>query len=204
MFSKILNVILNQIVPKSIRYKDVLYYKLSSVFLYSFSILNSKNNRVLIGEDCLIAATIIFEDVEGMVTIGDRVYIGNSKIICKNSITFGNDILVSWGVTFYDHNSHSKNYKLRRNDIRQTVDDYRKYNGNYLKNKNWEVVQAAPIVIQDDVWIGMDALILKGVTIGRGAIVAARSVVTKDVAPFTIVAGNPARTVKQIDNDELT
>jgi len=51
------------------------------------------------------------------------------------------------------------------------------------------------------VWIGMEALILKGVTIGTGAIVGARSVVTKNVPPFTVVAGNPARVVKKLTPD---
>jgi acetyltransferase-like isoleucine patch superfamily enzyme len=53
-------------------------------------------------------------------------------------------------------------------------------------------------MIEDKVWIGMDALILKGVTIGEGSVVAARSVVTKDVPPYSLVAGNPARVVKSL------
>jgi acetyltransferase-like isoleucine patch superfamily enzyme len=55
------------------------------------------------------------------------------------------------------------------------------------------VTQDAPIVIEDDVWIGAGAIVLPGVTIGRGAIVGAGAVVTADVAPFTIVGGVPAR-----------
>jgi acetyltransferase-like isoleucine patch superfamily enzyme len=53
-----------------------------------------------------------------------------------------------------------------------------------------------PVAIGDNVWIGAKAIILKGVTIGDGAVVAAGSVVTKDVAPGVLVAGNPARTLK--------
>ena len=56
---------------------------------------------------------------------------------------------------------------------------------------------SAPIIIKDNVWIGMSAIILKGVTVGEGAIVAAGSVVTKDVPPHTIVAGVPARVIKK-------
>ena len=55
----------------------------------------------------------------------------------------------------------------------------------------------APFIIKDNAWIGMSAIILKGVTVGEGAIVAAGSVVTKDVPPHTIVAGVPARVIKK-------
>jgi acetyltransferase-like isoleucine patch superfamily enzyme len=54
----------------------------------------------------------------------------------------------------------------------------------------------ASIAIEDDVWIGANAVILPGVTIGRGAVIGAGSVVTKDVAPYTICAGNPARVMR--------
>jgi acetyltransferase-like isoleucine patch superfamily enzyme len=59
-----------------------------------------------------------------------------------------------------------------------------------------EATTKGKIIVEDDVWIGMDAMILSGVTIGKGAVVAARSVVTKDVPPYAIVAGNPARIIR--------
>ncbi|MEE4213008.1 MAG: DapH/DapD/GlmU-related protein [Parvularcula sp.] len=61
-----------------------------------------------------------------------------------------------------------------------------------------ETILANPIAIEDKVWIGFGATILKGVTIGEGAIVAAGAVVTKDVPPYSIVAGNPARVVRNL------
>lgn len=54
----------------------------------------------------------------------------------------------------------------------------------------------APVTIEDDVWIGARAILLPGVTVGRGAIIAAGSIVTKDVSPYTVVGGNPARVIK--------
>lgn len=65
----------------------------------------------------------------------------------------------------------------------------------------WE--QRGDIVVGNDVWIGFEALIMAGVTIGDGAIIGARSVVTKDVPPYTIVAGSPARVIKQRFPDEV-
>lgn len=56
-----------------------------------------------------------------------------------------------------------------------------------------------PVTIRQDAWIGAHSLVLRGVTIGEGAIVAAGSVVTKDVPPFTIVAGNPAKIVRELE-----
>lgn len=56
-----------------------------------------------------------------------------------------------------------------------------------------------PIVIEDKVWIGINSTILPGVKIGYGAIVGAQSVVTRDVPPMTVVAGNPARIIKRIE-----
>ena len=56
----------------------------------------------------------------------------------------------------------------------------------------------SPVVIEDYVWIGMNSIILKGVTIGKGAVVAAGSVVTKSVPPMTVVGGNPAEVIKKV------
>ena len=60
-------------------------------------------------------------------------------------------------------------------------------------------VTTSPIVIEDEVWIGANAVITSGVTIGKHSVVAAGSVVTKDVAPYSIVAGTPAKLIKQYD-----
>ena len=62
----------------------------------------------------------------------------------------------------------------------------------------WELAESAPTIIEDVVWIGSNVVILKGIVIGEGAVVAKNSVVTKDVPPYTIVAGNPAKVVKEI------
>jgi acetyltransferase-like isoleucine patch superfamily enzyme len=60
----------------------------------------------------------------------------------------------------------------------------------------YEALSKGPIVVEDDVWIGCNALILSGVTIGRGAIVGAGTVVSKDIPPYSIVVGNPARVIR--------
>ncbi len=200
----LLNYILNRLIGVQKRYKHVLEAHFTARFLPNFNILKNRltgvqNSKVQIGEQCLLGVQIILEAPGAKVSIGNRVYMGNSTIISKTSVSLGNDILVAWGVTFYDHDSHSLDYKYRDEDIRQLYKDFITEHGNYLKNKNLDVINSAPITICDHAWIGAEALILKGVTVGEGAIVGARSVVTKDVPPFTVVAGNPAKVVKQLN-----
>lgn len=173
----------------------------NSIILPGFS-LDFRNRKphkkyLSIGNDCMIGANFIFESSEGEITIGDRVYLGGGSVICRTSIEFGNDIFVAWGGYFYDHDSHSLDYRQRQLDMRRQMEDYR--NGkNFIFSKDWSVVNSKPIKIMDNAWIGINCIILKGVTIGEGAIIGAGSIVTKDVEPWTVVAGNPARIIRRL------
>lgn len=154
--------------------------------------------RVSAGHKCMLAGTYIFETDTGYVSIGDRCHIGGSTFISRSGIEIEDDVTIAWGVTFYDHDSHSVIWEGNREyDTVTEYEDVTGY-GDPIRNKNWDIVKTAPIHICSKAWIGMNALILKGVTIGEGAVVAAGSVVTKDVAPWTVVAGNPAKVVKTI------
>ena len=115
------------------------------------------------------------------ISIGDDVYIGpNATFLTSDStISIGNKVMFGPGVTILtgDHN----------------------YNvvGAFMKDvKEKKPENDLPVVIEDDVWVGAGVIILKGVTIRRGSIVAAGSLVTRDVLPYSIVAGHPARLVK--------
>lgn len=151
-----------------------------------------------IGNECIIGGNFIFESTEGVITVGDHSYIGGSTFICRSSIIIGQNVTIAWGCTIYDHDSHSINYLERRKDIDDELGDIQA-GVSFIKNKDWNVVNSKPIIIKDDVWIGMNCIILKGVTIGEGAVVGAGSVVTHDVAPWTVVAGNPAKIVKTLE-----
>jgi len=158
-----------------------------------------KDKCVKIGMDSLLECNLIFEKDTGNISIGDRTYIGGgTNIISINKVEIGDDVTIAWGCTIYDHDSHSIYWGERRNDTLQCIDDYKK-TGNFIKNKNWSNVKSAPIKICDKVWIGFDCLILKGVTIGEGAVVGAKSVVAKDVPPYVVVAGNPAKIVNTLN-----
>ncbi len=150
-----------------------------------------------IGNYNMIDAGFIFEKDSGYVKIGNRCLIAGT-IISINEIIIGNDVIVAWDTLIYDHNSHSLNWRERKLDVQREYYDYCAYR-NPLKSKNWKTVKSKPIVICDKVWIGTGCKILKGVTIGEGAVIAAGSVVVKDVEPWTIAGGNPAQMIKRLD-----
>jgi acetyltransferase-like isoleucine patch superfamily enzyme len=91
-----------------------------------------------------------------------------------------------------DSDNHSISYSIRKKDLA----DWKK------KQHDWSTTRSASIRVSKGAWIGARAIILKGVTIGEGAVIGAGSVVTKDVPPYTIVAGNPARVIREIPPDE--
>lgn len=152
---------------------------------------------VIVGDDSHIGGQFVFERGIGEISIGSRSSIGGGcLLICsqEEGIRIGDHVMLSWNVTVTDTDAHSLDFQLRRNDAydwKCGVDAGRV--GSY---KDWANVVSAPVRIEDGAWIGFGAAILKGVTIGRGAIVGAHSVVTRDVAPFTIVGGNPARFIR--------
>lgn len=152
-----------------------------------------------IGKECLLQGQFIFEKDSGHIQIGNHVHIGaGTKLISINGIEIGNDVTIAWDCTIYDHNSHSIYWDQRKNDTRQEMIDYLE-SGNPILRKDWSNVKSGSIIIKDKVWIGFGVTILKGVTIGEGAVVAARSVVTKDVPAYTVVGGNPAVVIKKIE-----
>lgn len=118
------------------------------------------------------------------VNIGDYV-----SIRCTNHISIGNNVLIGSRVLIID-NSHGM-YTGSEQDIPETP-------------PNERILSTAPVVIEDNVWIGEGAVIQQGVTIGEGSIIAANSVVTKDVPTKTIVGGVPAKRIKEFSEDNGT
>ncbi len=153
---------------------------------------------VVIGNDCIVRGDFVFSSKGGHVQIANKVFIGKVIAICNNHISIGSNVFISWNVYLFDNDSHSIDYRERRKDMQRHLEDWRSGRDNLNYSKDWTNVKSAPIVIEDDVWIGMEVTILKGVRIGEGSIIASGSVVTTDVPAWSIYGGNPARLVKEI------
>ena len=170
--------------------------------IFDFRTKNENRIYIEIGEKCLINSTFTFETTSGFIKIGNNVHLGNVHFICRSNITIEDNVTMAWGITIYDHNSHSIFWEKRKNDNEISFNDYLKDGDNNIANKNWDHVSCKPIYISSKVWVGFGVTILKGVTIGEGSVIGAMSVVTKDVPAWSVVAGNPAIIVKQNLNEK--
>lgn len=115
--------------------------------------------------------------LEGSISIGDNVGISGATISSRKGITIGNHVVIGSGVLIVDNDSHPLHPDDRGDP---------------------SCTECAPVIIEDDVFIGARSIILKGVTVGRGSVIGAGSVVSKDVPQFTIVAGNPAQVIRKL------
>ena len=158
--------------------------------LYGLPVIVSTNMRgIRIDSDCHIRSsflsnlvglsqrTIICARGEGTIEIGKGVGMSGATIYARNSIKIGDQCIIGGNVKILDNDFHPADPEIRR---KTPVDNF----------------ASAPIVIGNNVFIGVNSLILKGVTIGDNAVVGAGSVVTKDVPADALVAGNPARVIK--------
>lgn len=152
-----------------------------------------------IGKDCIIGGSFIIENEKAKIVVGNATTLGAGSMVVAGDadIYIGNHVVMSFGVTFYNTNSHSLDIRERHLDLINTL-EYLRGNSNSRKI-NWSKIDSKDIVVKDNVWIGFGATILKGVTIGEGAIIGAKSVVTHNVEPYTVVAGNPARVLKRLE-----
>jgi acetyltransferase-like isoleucine patch superfamily enzyme len=152
--------------------------------------LSGKKEKISIGKNCHIYGQLVVYNYAGEISIGDNCSLGDmSRIVSGKKIEIGNRVMIAHNVNIIDNNSHPKDAKLRHEDFIQS----------YSSGMKEYDLQAKEIIIEDDVWIGFNSIILKGVRIGRGAIIGAGSVVVKDVEPWTVNVGNPLRCVEKLE-----
>lgn len=129
------------------------------------------NGKILIGNKVLLHRFVKLSAYGGTIEIGDNSYIGDrTEIHSGASVKIGNGVNIAWDCNILDR-------------------DYHAFEA--------ETEQKKPVEICDRVWIGVGSTILKGVKIGEGAVVAAGSVVTRDVPPACLVGGNPAKVIRE-------
>jgi acetyltransferase-like isoleucine patch superfamily enzyme len=167
---------------KAIGYvKSLLYWprlkNFKPIRIHGFPRLIRRNGSIEIGRRTTIWPGVKFSvisknpDKPAKLKVGEYSSVGDrTQIHCCDEITIGNYVLISWGVNILENYYHS------------TADD---------------AVSSAPITIEDRVWIGCNVIILAGVRIGFGSIIAAGSVVTRDVPPGMLAAGNPAKIIRE-------
>lgn len=116
---------------------------------------------------------------------------------CGKNITIGENVFINAGCKFQDQGGITIGNAslIGHNVVMATLN-------HDLAPEKRSTMHPAPIIIEENVWIGSNATILSGVTIGNGAIVAAGAVVTKDVAANTIVGGVPAKFIKKVDSSK--
>ena len=124
----------------------------------------------------------------GMAEVGDDSILVGAVFMCAEKVSIGKRVVISYNVTIADSDFHPRDPELRKLDAVANSPQ-----GD--KSKRPAVI-ARPVVIEDDVWIGIGAIILKGVHIGRGAQIGAGAVVTKNVPEGATIAGNPAQLIE--------
>lgn len=107
------------------------------------------------------------------IMIGNHVEMSGTSIVSNHSVTIGNNVLIGANCQIGDRDGHSNRYKS----------------------------SPKPIIIENDVWLGMNVTVLKGVTIGEHSIIGANSVVTKDIPANSIAAGNPCSVIRTINSN---
>jgi acetyltransferase-like isoleucine patch superfamily enzyme len=154
-----------------------------------FNLQNDKT-KIVIGKNSHIRGCLQIFAQGGKISIGNYCYIGEySKIWSAKEIVIEDNVLIAHNVNIHDNNSHPIDSELRHMDYKRILG---------LENVDVHIFDLKPktVYIKKNAWIGFNSIILKGVTIGEGAIVGAGSVVTKDVPDYAVVAGNPARIIK--------
>jgi acetyltransferase-like isoleucine patch superfamily enzyme len=145
---------------------------------------------LIVGASCTMDGVQFAIGADGVVEIGDYCYFTNAVLLCELALRIGSYVVIGWNTTIADTDFHPLAPALRVADAIacSPLGDGRAR----------PPIPRAEVVIEDDVWIGPNATILKGVRIGAGAFVEAGALVTRDVPPRARVLGNPAHVVGEV------
>ncbi len=176
-------------IPPNVFWGEGLYLETAQIFRFMRS---QRARAVEIGDHVSCYAGVSFAIGEnGSCKIGDFSLINGAMIMASERIEIGKHCLISWNVGIADSDFHPLDAAQRRLDTMSLAPFYK-------DRPPRPDITARPVFIKDNVWIGFNAVILKGVTIGENSIIAAGAVVTKDVPANVVFAGNPGVIVKHL------
>ena len=157
---------------------------------YAFKRFRSKQAQALtIGSRCTMDGVHFAVGETGRVSIGDYCYFTNAVLLCELELRIGNYVVIGWNATIADSDFHPLAPAERIADAIACSP----LGGGRPRPE----IPCRPVIIEDDVWIGPNATILKGVRVGAGSWIEAGSLVTRDVPPASRVLGNPAQITSQ-------
>jgi acetyltransferase-like isoleucine patch superfamily enzyme len=159
-------------------------------------ILNAggKSSLIRVGRHCVIEGELFVFGHGGEIEIGDWCFVGpGTRIWSASAVTIKNRVLISHNVNIFDSLTHPLNPERRHAQFKEIV----------TSGHPREIcLDERPVIIEEDAWIGAGAIIMRGVRVGARSVVGAGSVVTVDVPDDAIVAGNPARLVRQLNETD--
>lgn len=151
--------------------------------------------KIRIGAHSIIRGELLLFAHGGDISIGDWCYIGEGvRIWSSGSVRIGDRVLISHNVNIFDSLTHPLDARQRHAQFKEI--------SKFGHPRSIDLSER-PVTLNNDVWIGANVCVLRGVTIGEGAIVGAGSVVTHDIPPFTIAAGNPACVIRKLASSEI-
>ncbi len=163
--------------------------------IHGMKISAYENCKITIADNSWFAGNIIAfpHNKECIVHIGKDCYIGDmSRLWAAKKIMIGDRVLIAHNVNIFDTTTHPIDKKVRY-EHECVVKQFG------MPRDKYQSIGEDPVEIGDDVWIGCNSIIMKGVHIGDGAIIAAGSIVTKNIPAHVLVAGNPARIMKRLE-----
>lgn len=151
---------------------------------------SSEMPALVLGRDCTMDGVQFAIGEHGVVEIGDACYFTNVVLLCELRLRIGNHVVIGWNTTLADTDFHPLAPALRIADAIACSPAG--------EGRPRPPIAARTIVIEDDVWVGPNATILKGVTIGAGSFIEPGSLITRDVPPRSRVLGNPATVIGSV------
>jgi acetyltransferase-like isoleucine patch superfamily enzyme len=149
-----------------------------------------RDPALVIGRGCTMDGAHFAIGVDGRIQVGDYCYFTNAVLLCEADLRIGSYVVIGWNAAVADTDFHPIGPAERIADAVACSP--------LSGGRSRPPIERLPVVIEEDVWIGPNALILKGIRIGSGALVEAGAVVTRDVPPRARVLGNPAAVVGEV------